>query len=155
MQVAQIRYVPVTIAHVPWMTPVYRQSVSAVQSFFLAMTLYPEVQRKAQEEIDRVVGSDRLPAFADRKNLPYINALLAEVLRWIPIGPLGMTHTILDIISQTTGSSTSLALPHRSIQDDWYNGYYIPKGSNLIPNIWFVHIAALYPCVVFDEHTAP
>ena len=53
------------------------------------MTLYPEVQRKAQEEIDRVIGSDRLPTFADRENLPYLEALVSEVHRWTPVTPLG------------------------------------------------------------------
>ena len=52
------------------------------------MTLNPEVQKAAQEEIDRVVGSDRLPLFADRENLPYINALVKETLRWQPVVPL-------------------------------------------------------------------
>ena len=55
------------------------------------MTLYPEVQRKAQEEIDRVVGTDRLPTFADRENLPYLEALVTEVHRWNPVAPMG-TH---------------------------------------------------------------
>ena len=55
----------------------------------LAMTLYPEVQARAQEEIDRVVGHDRLPDFSDRDNLPYVEAILMETLRWHPITPLG------------------------------------------------------------------
>lgn len=50
--------------------------------FFLAMTLYPSVLSRAQEEIDSVVGEDRLPSFADRADLPYVNALIKEVLRW-------------------------------------------------------------------------
>jgi len=55
------------------------------------MQLYPEVQRKAQEEIDRVVGRDRLPTISDRPNLPYIEAVIKELLRWNPVAPLG-TH---------------------------------------------------------------
>ena len=55
------------------------------------MILYPHVLKKAQQEIDSVVGPDRLPTFADRVNLPYVNALCQELLRWIPIGPLGMS----------------------------------------------------------------
>ena len=65
------------------------QTVSAIHSFYLAMTLYPEVQRKAQEEVDRVIGSDRLPTLADQSSLPYVDALVQEVLRWNPVGPLG------------------------------------------------------------------
>ena len=45
------------------------------------MILYPDVQRKAQEELDRVIGEDRLPGFEDRKNLPYVNALCKEIHR--------------------------------------------------------------------------
>lgn len=55
------------------------------------MTLYPEVQRKAQAEIDAVVGKDRLPTFQDRDHLPYVDAICMELLRWLPVGPLGDT----------------------------------------------------------------
>ena len=53
------------------------------------MVLYPDVMRKAQHEIDVVVGSGRLPMFADIPNLPYVRAIVMEVLRWRPVGPLG------------------------------------------------------------------
>ena len=53
------------------------------------MVLYPEVMRKAQHEIDVVVGSDRLPTFADTPNLPYVHAMVMEVLRWRPVAPIG------------------------------------------------------------------
>jgi cytochrome P450 len=79
------------------------------------MTLYPEVQHAAHEEIDRVVGG-RLPNFSDRENLPYINAIIKETLRWQPIGAMG--------------------LPHMTTQDDTYQGYHIPKGALLLPHIW-------------------
>ncbi|KAJ3790675.1 cytochrome P450 [Lentinula aff. detonsa] len=91
-------------------------TVSAVYAFFLAMTLYPEVARKAQAEIDAVVGNDRLPTFADREHLPYVDAIVKEVFRWNVVAPL--------------------AVPHRATQDDFYDGYFIPKGSLLIPNLW-------------------
>ena len=55
------------------------------------MTLFPDLQSKAQEEIDRVVGNDRLPALADRGNLPYISALQSEVYRWRPVLPIGLS----------------------------------------------------------------
>jgi len=54
------------------------------------MILYPEVQRKAQAEIDDVVGNGRLPVFSDEEELPYIQAVLKEVLRWHPATPLCM-----------------------------------------------------------------
>ncbi|KAM5350245.1 hypothetical protein ACJ41O_006750 [Fusarium nematophilum] len=61
--------------------------------FFLAMALFPEIQKKAQEEIDRVIGSDRLPTLSDRLDLPYIEATVNEVLRWHPVAPMGLPHT--------------------------------------------------------------
>lgn len=65
------------------------QTAAQLEAFFLAMSLYPEVQAAAQEELDRVVGNDRLPDISDRSQLPYVDALCKEVLRWhvaIPIG---------------------------------------------------------------------
>lgn len=56
------------------------------------MTCYPEAQKKAQEELDRVVGTDRLPTFADRDDLPYVEALVTEVFRWNPVAPLGADY---------------------------------------------------------------
>ncbi|KIK65636.1 hypothetical protein GYMLUDRAFT_240140 [Collybiopsis luxurians FD-317 M1] len=91
-------------------------SVSSIYSFFLAMALYRDVALKAQAEIDAVVGNDRLPTFADREYLPYVDALVKEVFRWNVVTPL--------------------AVPHRAVQDDFYDGYFIPKGSLLIPNLW-------------------
>lgn len=60
-----------------------------MQIFFLAMTLYPEVYKRLQEEVDRVVGHDRLPSFADRPHLPYVSAVIKETLRWQTILPSG------------------------------------------------------------------
>ena len=54
------------------------------------MTLYPGVQKKAQEEIDRLIGPDRLPTFEDRDSLPYLECVLKEVLRWYPVLPNGL-----------------------------------------------------------------
>lgn len=88
----------------------------ATETFLLAMTLEPEVQRKAQEEIDRVLGPTRVPGLADRANLPYVNAVVKEVLRWHPVAPMG--------------------LPHTSLEDDMWEGYFIPKGSLIMANIW-------------------
>ena len=54
----------------------------------MTMALYPEVQAKAQAEIDRVVGPDRLPQISDRDSLPYLTAIMQEVFRWQPIVPV-------------------------------------------------------------------
>ena len=63
--------------------------VSSTSSFFLAMTLYPDVVKKAQAELDAVVGPRRLPTFADWENLPFLDAVLKEVFRWAPVTPFG------------------------------------------------------------------
>ncbi|KAF9022157.1 cytochrome P450 [Hymenopellis radicata] len=84
-------------------------------AFVLAMVSNPDVQRKAQEEIDRVVGRERLPQLSDRPSLPYIEAILREALRWQPVAPFGA--------------------PHVSTEDDIYRGMFIPKGTIVIPNI--------------------
>ncbi|KAF9548281.1 cytochrome P450 [Agrocybe pediades] len=83
-------------------------------SFFLAMALYPEVQKKAQAELDRVVGPNRLPDFSDRRDLPYINAMVKETGRWNLVVPL--------------------AVPHMVSYDDEYDGYFIPKGTIVYGN---------------------
>jgi hypothetical protein len=64
-------------------------TVSAVMSFFLAMVIYPDVQLRAQAELDSVVGRGRLPEFSDKKDLPYVNAVTSECLRWLPVLPMG------------------------------------------------------------------
>jgi len=91
-------------------------TVSALHSFFLAMVLNPDVQRRAQDEIDKIVGKDRLPTLADRGRLPYVEAVLKEVYRINPVAPLGVAHA--------------------SSQSDVYQGYVIPKGTVIMPNIW-------------------
>lgn len=100
-------------------------SMAALTVFVLAMVLHPEVMRKAQAEIDRVVGRDRLPTSADHEHLPYIGALVKETLRWKPVAPL--------------------AVPRRVMEDDIYEGYFIPRGSIIIPNVWAMcHDPELY-----------
>jgi len=82
----------------------------------LAMLEYPETQARAVAELDAVVGPSRLPTFADYPHLPYIRAMAKELLRWRPVAPL--------------------AAAHRVMEDDWYEGMFIPKGSTCIPNVW-------------------
>jgi cytochrome P450 len=74
------------------------------------MMLYPEVQERAQNEIDAIVGMDRLPDFGDRPSLPYVEAILRETLRWHPVFPLGKYSSPLDRIStdQIIGRPTTL-----------------------------------------------
>lgn len=53
------------------------------------MSCFPDVQRKAQAELDAVIGPDRIPTLEDRERLPYLNAVYLEILRWIPVAPMG------------------------------------------------------------------
>ena len=99
------------------------------------MALYPEVQRKAQAEIDAVVGPDRLPDFHDRPSLPYINAVIKESSRWNLVAPLGIPFVVIIVSIILTSSE---GVPHMSSNDDEYNGYYIPKGTLIIANAWLV-----------------
>ncbi|KAJ8474125.1 hypothetical protein ONZ51_g7425 [Trametes cubensis] len=85
-------------------------------AFFCAMVIYPEVQKRAREELDAVVGLDRLPEHADRPSLPYISAIIKEVLRWHNIAPLGLAH--------------------RCIEDNAYRGWIIPEDATVMTNIW-------------------
>ena len=62
-------------------------------TFALAMVKHPHVWKRAQAEIDAVVGTDRLPDFDDRSSLPFIDAIIREVLRWRPMLPLGAFGT--------------------------------------------------------------
>ena len=82
------------------------------------MAAFPLAQRKAQEELAAVIGLSRLPTINDRASLPYVQALLLEVLRWWPVVPLGLAH--------------------RSIEDDEYNGYFIPAHTTVFVNEWYV-----------------
>lgn len=88
------------------------------------MVQEPRVQKRAREELDSVIGRERLPTFEDRDDLPYINALCKEVLRWHPVLPLG--------------------IPHGSVSEDVYKGMRIPKGTAVVPNAWYVDLVKFY-----------
>ncbi|KZS91063.1 cytochrome P450, partial [Sistotremastrum niveocremeum HHB9708] len=93
---------------------------STVYAFYLAMTLHPEIQRRAQAELDRVLGGRRLPNLHDRQAgaLPYIDALVKELTRWAPVLPAGIPHVLR--------------------QEDEYRGWRIPKGTYVIANLWTI-----------------
>ena len=82
------------------------------------MILNPKAMKKAQEELDRVVGKGELPDFSHKGDLPYIDALVKEVLRW--------------------GLPSPIAVPTRAMQDDIYRGYLIPAGAIVVQNVWAV-----------------
>ncbi|KAK1227286.1 hypothetical protein PQX77_009703 [Marasmius sp. AFHP31] len=91
---------------------------STILAFILAMVLNPKVQARAQAEIDEAFGSSGLPDFHDRDRLPFVNAVIAETLRWNPVLHLGLSH--------------------RAVNDDTYDGQFIPAGATIVPNVWGV-----------------
>ena len=110
-----------------------------METFLLGMTLYPDVQRKAQAELDRVIGPDRLPSFEDRDSLPYIAALVSEVYRWIQATPLSSFFSSSSRMSMTDYLFTCFNLVVRSTTDDIiFEGYLIPRGTIVNANLWCV-----------------
>ncbi|KAJ7138219.1 cytochrome P450 [Mycena epipterygia] len=101
-------------------------TVAALSTFVLAMLANPEAQRKAQMEIDMVIGEEQLPDFNDAQSLAYVSALVKEVLRWKPVTPMGIPHFL-------------------SVEDE-YSGYRIPAGSVVVGNVWAIlHNEEMYP----------
>ena len=96
---------------------------SSLNNFVLAMCQSPNVLKKAQEELDRVVGDTRMPTFDDESNLSYVRAIIKELLRWRPVNKFGMFHA--------------------STEDDCHNGYFIPKDSIVILSWWQVTMCQL------------
>ncbi|KAK6382768.1 hypothetical protein LTS17_003437 [Exophiala oligosperma] len=94
---------------------------STLYAFVQAMLLFPEAQRKAQEEIDRVIGNHQMPTMDHASGLPYIRSCIKETLRWMPTTILG-------------------AVPHAVTQDDWYEGYLIPKDAGVMNNVWAINM---------------
>ena len=97
-------------------------TASELVAFIQAMTCFPEVQKKGQEELDAVIGPNRLPTMNDEHKLPYIRQMVKETLRWMP--------------TTLTG-----AVPHATTRDDEYMGYHIPKGTSVMmsgKSIWIL-----------------
>ncbi|KAJ7252453.1 cytochrome P450 [Mycena rebaudengoi] len=102
-------------------------TTAALGTFILAMLANPDVQKKAQEEIDAVVREGHLPSFDDEESLPCVSAIVKEVLRWKPVTPIGV--------------------PHAVAVEDTYRGYRIPAGSIIVPNTW----AMLYDEIAYPD----
>ncbi|KAJ7684152.1 putative monooxygenase [Mycena polygramma] len=101
-------------------------NTSTVSVFFHAIMGHPAIQAKARQEIHDVIGRDRLPTIRDKASLPYVRSVMAEVLRLHPAIPAG--------------------IPHALRKDDIYEGMHLPKGSLMIPNVWYMlHDPEVYP----------
>ncbi|GAA5916201.1 hypothetical protein JCM8208_000032 [Rhodotorula glutinis] len=101
-------------------------TADGINTFIMSMITHPEVQAKAQAELDSVVGRGRLPSFSDQPDLVYCGAVVREILRWRTVIAGGLAHA--------------------TTEDDWYNGYFIPKGTIVLANHWSIHLdPELYP----------
>lgn len=101
-------------------------TVSGLNTLILMLVMFPDVQKRAHAEIDRVIGPDRLPEFSDEEDLPYIAAIIKEILRWAAFVPF--------------------AVPHSTVCGDIYKGFYIPKGAVVLGNSWAIlHDPVAYP----------
>lgn len=102
------------------------QTATTLSTFLLAMVLHPEVLRKAQAEIDRVVGGTRLPNVEDRASLPYVDCIIKEVYRWNCPAPSG--------------------IPHAMSRDEVLRGHNIARGTVIVANLWaMTQDSTLYP----------
>jgi cytochrome P450 len=93
-------------------------SASTLITMVLAAVMFPDTVTKAQKEIDEVVGSERSPDFDDLQRLPYVDAFVREVFRWRSVAIIG-------------------GQPHAPVQDDYYNGWFIPKDTWVQGNLWY------------------
>ncbi|KAJ3552235.1 hypothetical protein NM688_g4258 [Phlebia brevispora] len=91
-------------------------SYGMLSAFMFAMLWHPDVMQRAQAELDTVVGRDRMPTLEDYDDLSYVRAIVREILRWWPVAPLGV--------------------PKNTMEDNWYQGYFIPKGTMILANLW-------------------
>ncbi|XP_074856023.1 steroid 17-alpha-hydroxylase/17,20 lyase-like [Carettochelys insculpta] len=96
-----------------------KPTTAVLQWMVLYLLYYPEVQRKIQEELDQKIGFERHPQVSDRKQLPYLDATICEVLRIQPVSPL--------------------LIPHMTIMDTSIGQYTIPKGTQVVVNLWALH----------------
>ncbi|KAG0142009.1 hypothetical protein CROQUDRAFT_50893 [Cronartium quercuum f. sp. fusiforme G11] len=94
-------------------------TAAALSTLIFAAACFPEKVAEVQEELDRVVGRNRLPTFSDQSELPQVTAFYKETFRWRPVSPAGFMHA--------------------GIKDDFYNGYKIPAGSWIVGNPWSIH----------------
>ncbi|EXJ68791.1 uncharacterized protein A1O5_07722 [Cladophialophora psammophila CBS 110553] len=94
-------------------------SSAVITSCIQALTKWPHIQKKAQQEIDAVVSEDRSPVWSDYAKLPYVNAIVKEAMRWRPVTPL--------------------SFPHCLAEDEWVDSKFLPKGTIVIINVWGLH----------------
>lgn len=116
------------------------QTTSTLETFFLAMTLHPNILQEAQRSVDHICDG-RLPDFSDYDTLPWIHAIVMECLRWRPPSPMGLSlPSPIQAVWILTAAQTVLA--HMLTKDDIYEGYHIPKGSLVFASAWYASCAS-------------
>ncbi|KNZ59656.1 uncharacterized protein VP01_1686g2 [Puccinia sorghi] len=95
-------------------------TADAIETFIFACAANPDKVAKAHEELDRVIGRERLPEFSEQESLVYCTAMVRELLRW---------RTVI-----------AGGLAHMTTEDDEYEGYFIPKGTAIVANHWAIHL---------------
>jgi len=95
------------------------QTTGIILWFLALIPSHPDVQKRAHEELDKVIGRETWPTAEDEKQLPYLRAIIKEVQR---VHPAFLVPT-----------------PHISTEDFVYNGYYIPKGTGMVLNLHTIH----------------
>lgn len=100
-------------------------TASTLCTAFLGLVTHPSVLRRAQAELDTVIGPSRLPTFDDEARLPYTRALVKETLRWRPVAVLGGT-------------------PRATTAADDYEGYHLPQGTTVLSNFWAINLNEEY-----------
>uniref|UniRef100_A0A1Y1K2G7 Cytochrome P450 n=1 Tax=Photinus pyralis TaxID=7054 RepID=A0A1Y1K2G7_PHOPY len=123
LQDEELQLDPVAVETIKWSAGIMYAggsdtTVSSLYSVILALVKFPQVQRRAQREIDGLTGSERLPQFEDRDQLPYVNGVVKEALRWFPVTPMGVAHA--------------------AGKDIMLKGYLVPKGAIILPAVWWL-----------------
>ncbi|KAJ5563107.1 hypothetical protein N7461_001868 [Penicillium sp. DV-2018c] len=107
----------------------YEASMAASQALRIIISagiLYPEAVGQMKEELDSVVGKDRLPSFDDAAQLPWTQAFIKEAMRWRSLTPMGS--------------------PRATAGEDECRGYRIPSGANILVNVWAMnHDETVFP----------
>lgn len=145
------------------LTNVGTQTWATLVTFFLMMTLNQDVQKKAQDAIDSIIGSDRLPTIDDRARLPYIDCILKEIFRCVKCYQVRSKILMLSKnqsslrprwgLSDGLGCSQNVlniayaGLTHTTLEPEQYGEWVIPKGALISPNVWYVStpMSSIYP----------
>ncbi|KAJ7637096.1 cytochrome P450 [Roridomyces roridus] len=91
---------------------------SAISIVIMAAAVFPEMQNRVQEQLDRIIGAGKLPTFQDEPDLVQVTAFYLESFRWRPVSAGGFAH--------------------RATKDIVWNGYLIPKGASVYGNYWSI-----------------